>query len=254
MTIAEALAERIASVRYDLLPEDALHWARVAILDTVGCTLAGADEPCARIVARVTAAPGPCLVFGTAQRVAPLDAALINGTAAHAHDFDDCSNTLGGHPSAPILPALFALAETRAVDGRAFVAAYVAGWEAETRIARSINFHHYEKGWHPTATIGVFGAAAACSHLLGLSPDATAKALALAVSFSSGVKANFGTMTKPLHVGHSSRNGLFAALLASDGFTANPGAMEHRQGFLHVFNGEGNFNTEAILKDWGAPW
>ena len=254
MTIAEALAERIASVRYDLLPEDALHWARVAILDTVGCTLAGADEPCARIVARVTAAPGPCLVFGTAQRVAPLDAALINGTAAHAHDFDDCSNTLGGHPSAPILPALFALAETRAVDGRAFVAAYVAGWEAETRIARSINFHHYEKGWHPTATIGVFGAAAACSHLLGLSPDATAKALALAASFSSGVKANFGTMTKPLHVGHSSRNGLFAALLASDGFTANPGAMEHRQGFLHVFNGEGNFNTEAILKDWGAPW
>ena len=92
------------------------------------------------------------------------------------------------------------------------------------------------------------------AHLLGLAPDATAKALALAASFSSGVKANFGTMTKPLHVGHSSRNGLFAALLASEGFTANPGAMEHRQGFLHVFNGEGNFNAEAILKDWGAPW
>ena len=94
-------------------------------------------------------AKGPCLVFGTAQRVAPLDAALINGTAAHALDYDDCSDTLGGHPSAPILPALFALAETRAVDGRAFIAAYVAGWEAETRIARGINFHHYEKGWHP---------------------------------------------------------------------------------------------------------
>jgi 2-methylcitrate dehydratase PrpD len=254
MTIAEALAERIASVQYDALPEGALHWARVAILDTVGCTLAGADEPCARIVARVTAAPGPCLVFGSAQRVAPLDAALINGTAAHAHDFDDCSNTLGGHPSAPILPALFALAETRTVDGRAFVAAYVAGWEAETRIARGINFYHYEKGWHPTATIGVFGAAAACSHLLGLAPDATSKALALAASFSSGVKANFGTMTKPLHVGHCSRNGLFAALLASEGFTANPGAMEHKQGFLHVFNGEGNFNAEAMLNDWGSPW
>ena len=152
MTIAEALAERIASVRYDALPEEAVHWARVAILDTVGCTLAGASEPCARIVARVTASSGPCLVFGTDQRVAPLDAALINGTASHALDFDDCSDTLGGHPSAPILPALFALAETRAVDGRAFIAAYVAGWETETRIARGINFHHYEKGWHPTAT------------------------------------------------------------------------------------------------------
>ena len=123
MTIAETLAERIASVRYVDLPDEALHWARVAVLDTVGCTLAGASEPCARIVARVTASSGPCLVFGAGQRVAPLDAALINGTASHALDFDDCSDTLGGHPSAPILPALFALAETRVVDERAFVAA-----------------------------------------------------------------------------------------------------------------------------------
>ncbi len=254
MTIAEALAERIASVRYDALPEEAAHWARVAIIDTVGCTLAGASEPCARIVARVTASGGPCLIFGTEQRVAALDAALINGTASHALDFDDCSDTLGGHPSAPILPALFALAETRAVDGRAFIAAYVAGWETETRIARGVNFHHYEKGWHPTATIGVFGSTAACCHLLGLTPEVTATALGLAASFASGVKANFGTMTKPLHVGHCSRNGMLAALLAADGFTANAGALEHRQGFLHVFNGEGNFDAAPILGEWGQPW
>jgi 2-methylcitrate dehydratase PrpD len=254
MTIAGTLAERIAGVRYEALPVEAVHWARVAILDTVGCTLAGSSEPCARIVSRVSASDGPCLVFGTDRRVAPLDAALINGTASHALDFDDCSDTLGGHPSAPILPALFALAETRAVDGRAFIAAYVTGWETETRIARGINFHHYEKGWHPTATIGVFGAAAACCHLLGLTPSATATALGLAASFSSGLKANFGTMTKPLHVGHCSRNGLLAALLAAEGFTANAGALEHRQGFLHVFNGEGNFDAKAILSDWGQPW
>ncbi len=254
MTIAEALAERIASVRYDALPEEAVRWARVAIIDTVGCTLAGASEPCARIVARVTASDGPCLIFGTEQRVAALDAALINGTASHALDFDDCSDTLGGHPSAPILPALFALAETRTVDGRAFIAAYVAGWETETRIARGVNFHHYEKGWHPTATLGVFGSTAACCHLLGLTPEATATALGLAASFASGVKANFGTMTKPLHVGHCSRNGMLAALLAADGFTANAGALEHGQGFLHVFNGAGNFDADAILRDWGQPW
>src|ERR1700729_253110 len=191
MTIAEALAERIASVRYDALPEEAVRWARIAIIDTVGCTLAGASEPCARIVARVTASDGPCLIFGTEQRVAALDAALIHGTASHALDLDDCSATLGGHPSAPILPALFALAETRTVDGRAFIAAYVAGWETETRIARGINFHHYEKGWHPTATLGVFGSTAACCHLLGLAPEVTATALGLAASFASGVKANF---------------------------------------------------------------
>ena len=140
------------------------------------------------------------------------------------------------------------------IDGRAFIAAYVAGWETETRIARGINFYHYEKGWHPTATIGVFGATAACCHLLGLAPEVTATALGLAATFSSGLKANFGTMTKPLHVGHASRNGLLAALLAADGLHRQPGAMEHRQGFLHVFNGAGNFDADAILRDWGQPW
>jgi len=254
MTIADTLAERIASVRFEMLPEDAVHWARVAILDTVGCTLAGASEPCARIVAGVTAGSGPSLLFGTDRRAGPLDAALINGTASHALDYDDCSDTLGGHPSAPILPALFALADARAVDGRAFIAAYVAGWETETRIARGVNFHHYEKGWHPTATLGVFGATAACCHLLRLAPAVSAMALGLAASFASGVKANFGTMTKPLHVGHCARNGLFAALLAADGFTANAGALEHRQGFLHVFNGAGNFDAAAVVGGWGEPW
>jgi 2-methylcitrate dehydratase PrpD len=117
-----------------------------------------------------------------------------------------------------------------------------------------VNFHHYEKGWHPTGTLGVFGATAACCHLLGLAPDAIARALGLAASFASGVKANFGTMTKPLHVGHCSRNGLLAALLTAEGFTANPGAMEHPQGFLRVFNGEGNFDADVILRDWGRPW
>lgn len=256
MTIAAGLADRIASVTYDSLPDDALHWARVAILDTVGVTLAGASEPCARIAARVLAggnSTGPSLIFGTDHRAAPLDAALINGTASHALDFDDCSNTLGGHPSAPILPALFALAEARGVDGRAFITAYVAGFETEARISRGINFYHYEKGWHPTATIGTFGSAAACAHLLRLPSERIAIALGLAASFASGLKANFGTMTKPLHVGHCSRNGLLAALLASEGFTANPGAFEHKQGFLEVFNGAGNYNADAILRDWTSP-
>lgn len=256
-TIAATLAERIAAVRYDDLPPEAVHWAKVAILDTIGCTLAGSTEPCARIVDLVTtggASAGPCLIFGTNRRTAALDAALINGTAAHALDYDDVSNTLGGHPSAPIVPALFALAETRNAGGQAFITAFVTGFETETRIARGVNFHHYEKGWHPTATLGVFGATAACCHLLGLPADRTAVALGLAASFASGVKANFGTMTKPLHVGHCSRNGLLAALLAADGFTANPGAFEHKQGFLQVFNGAGNFDADAITHGWGDPW
>ncbi len=257
MTIAEGLAERIAGVRYDALPPEALHWAKTAILDTVGCTLAGSVEPCARIADRVTTggtSNGPSLIFGTERRAPPLDAALINGTASHALDYDDVSNTLGGHPSAPLLPAMFALAETRDVDGRAFLTAFVTGFETETRIGRGVNFQHYEKGWHPTATLGVFGATAACCQLMGLPVKQTAIALGLAASFASGVKANFGTMTKPLHVGHCSRNGLLAAMLAADGFTANPGSFEHKQGFLAVFNGAGNFAQDAILRDWGSPW
>ena len=178
MTIAETLATRIAAVSYDSLPDEARHWAKVAIMDTVGCILAGAHEPCARIAGQVAAlggASGPCVVFGTEHRVGPMDAAAINGTASHALDYDDCSDTLGGHPSAPILPGLFALAETRGANGREFIAAYIAGWETETRIARGVNFHHYEKGWHPTATLGVFGAAAACARLLELPVEKTAR-------------------------------------------------------------------------------
>jgi 2-methylcitrate dehydratase PrpD len=256
-TIIEGIAERIGRVSYADLPEEAVHWAKAAILDTVGVTLAGAAEPCTRIVARVLGAgsgAGGTLIFGTDRRAAPLDAALINGTAAHALDFDDVSNSMGGHPSAPIVPALFALGEVLDCTGRDLIAAYVAGFETETRIGRGVNLHHYEKGWHPTATLGVFGAAAACCHLMELDKAKTVQALAIASSLASGIKANFGTMTKPLHVGHTARDGLFAAQLAREGFTANDAALEHKQGFLLVFNGAGNFDAEAILADWGRPY
>ena len=259
-TIIEGIAERIGRISYADLPQEAVHWAKAAILDTVGVMLAGTAEPCTQIVARVLAAggagshAGECLIFGTDHRAAPLDAALINGTAAHALDFDDVSNSMGGHPSAPIVPALFASGEMLDCTGRDFIAAYVAGFETETRIGRGVNLHHYEKGWHPTATLGVFGAAAACCHLIGLDRAKTAQALAIAASLAAGIKANFGTMTKPLHVGHTARSGLFAAMLAREGFTANDAALEHKQGFLRVFNGPGNFDVDSILADWGRPY
>src|SRR3954463_11251572 len=259
-TIIEEIAVRIGDISYADLPGEGVRWEKAAILDTVGVTLAGAAEPCTQIVARVLDAEGrgshagECRVFGSERRAAPLDAALINGTAAHALDFDDVSNSMGGHPSAPIVPALFALGEVLDSTGRDIIAAYVAGFETETRIGRGVNLHHYEKGWHPTATLGVFGATAACCHLMRLDRAKTAQALAIAASLSSGIKANFGTMTKPLHVGHTARSGLFAALLAREGFTANDAALEHKQGFLRVFNGAGNFDADAILADWGRPY
>ena len=251
--IASELASRIVAMTFDALPPDAVHWAKIGLLDTVGVTLAGHAEPCAQLAARVSAAPGPALLLGTARRTAPLDAALINGTASHALDFDDCSDTLGGHPSAQVLSALLAAADTIEATGQDFLTAYIAGFETETRIARAVNFHHYEKGWHPTATLGVFGAAAACARLLRLTQAQTAIAIALAASFASGIKANFGTMTKPLHVGHAARNGLFAALLAQEGYTAASDVFEHPQGWFMVYNGAGNYAPDRVLADWAAP-
>jgi 2-methylcitrate dehydratase PrpD len=255
MTLALELARRINALSFNELPQEAVQAAKVGILDTVGVTLAGSREDTTRIVENVTlyAMDGPSLIFGRGRHAGPLDAALVNGTASHALDFDDMNNTLGGHPSAPILPALFALADDIGASGRDFIAAYVAGFETECKIGLGVNFHHYTHGWHPTATLGVFGAAAACARLLKLPEDRTATALAIAASLACGIKANFGTMTKPLHIGHCARSGLFAALLARDGFTANAGAFEHKQGFLNVFNGEGHYDAGRILPAWAKP-
>lgn len=255
MTLALELAKRINALSFNALPAEAAHWAKVGILDTVGVTLAGAREDCTRIVDGIAArgATGPSLIFGGNRRTAPLEAALVNGTASHALDFDDMTNNLGGHPSAPILPALFALADETGASGRDFIAAYVAGFETECKIAMGVHFYHYTKGWHPTATLGVFGAAAACAKLLKLPDDKTATALSIAASLAAGIKANFGTMVKPLHVGHCTRNGMFAALLARDGFSAGDRVFEHKQGFFNVFNGEGNYDAGKILPAWAQP-
>jgi 2-methylcitrate dehydratase PrpD len=252
---ARELGDRVAALAYEQLPPDALRWARMGILDTIGVTLAGAREDAPRIAGEACELhDGPALVLGTRRRVGILDAAVINGTASHALDFDDCNNTIGGHPSAPVLSALIPLAESLDVSGRDFVLAYIAGFEVETKIGLAVNFHHYTKGWHPTATLGTFGAAAACARLLGLDGERTATALALAATFASGLKANFGTMTKPLHVGHTARNGLYAARLAQRGFTANSASVfEHKQGFLDVFNGPGTYDIERGLAAWAKP-
>jgi len=254
MSFATELSNKINELQYNTLPAEAVYWAKVGILDTVGVTIAGAAEDATRIVLGVSgSSSGPSLVFGHARRVGALDAALVNGTASHALDFDDCNNTLGGHPSVPILPALFALADETGATGKDFIAAYVAGFEAECKLSMVVNFHQYTKGWHPTTTIGVFGSAAACAHLLKLSVEKTATALSIAASLAAGVKSNFGTMTKPLHVGHCARSGLFAALLARDGFTAGATAFEHKQGYFEVFNGAGNYDATKAIPAWANP-
>ena len=256
MEIAVDLGERISAIKFDDLPEAAIHWSKVAIADTIACTLVGASEPCTDIVEK-TLVPdrteGPCLVLGRGRRTGALEAALVNGTSSHALDYDDINKSLGGHPSVTLVPALMALADEHGFSGAKFIEAYVAGYEMECKLGRAVNFVHYEKGWHPTATLGTLGCAAASAVMLGLTPHQTTMALTIAASMASGLKSNTGSMTKPFHAGHISRNGLFAARLAQNGFTAREHTMEHEQGFFEVFNGAGNYDIDKMFAHWADP-
>ena len=241
--------------RWEDCPAEAVDIARRAILDCLGVMLAGSIEPAARIVAEVARAEGGsplATVVGTPLRTGTVWAALANGTAAHALDFDDTNFAMLGHPSAPVLSAALAAGELVMADGRALVHAFLLGFEVETTMASVMNPPHYEKGFHATGTLGTMGAAAAAARLLGLDAAQTRAALAVAASQASGLKENFGTMTKPFHAGHAARSGVLSALLARDGFTASEHAIEGPQGYFAVLSA--GKRDEQVLDSLGAPW
>ncbi|HEY3751480.1 MAG TPA: MmgE/PrpD family protein [Pseudonocardiaceae bacterium] len=247
----------LAGTRFEELNHRTLTTAKRAILDCIGVTLAAVDTPLAGVVGKVVSTadgPGTATVLGTALRCAPDGAAFANGALGHALDFDDVSHTLGGHPTVSVLPAALAIAEARRLSGLELLLGYAVGVEIETAIAHGVNFAHYDKGWHPTATLGTFGSAAATARLLGLDADRATAALSLATSFAAGIKAGFGTMAKPLQVGRAGQSGLMCGLLAEAGATAKPDAFEATQGFANVFNGPGTFDLAAIPAALANPW
>ena len=234
-----------------------------ATLDLVGVIVAGAGEDAGRICldyARSEARSGAAAVFGGGTRMAPTLAALVNGTAGHALDFDDIG--LGaGHISVAILPAVFALAEHTGASGAEFVDALVVGYEVAHRLTTmypDTRLGPYEAGYHKPSVYSSLGAAAACSRLLGLTAEQTANALGITASESGGLRANFGTMTKPLHAGIANRTGIEAAMLAQSGFTASTEILEQRFGWHDVIcRGEGDLDVVvAGLDEVGknAPW
>ena len=236
-------------------PAAARRTAANAWLDTIGVTLAGVSEPASRIVRTtiVTDSAAACVILGAGVRASATAAALANGTAAHALDYDDMCFVSLAHPSAPLVPAALAAAELSGASGQAALDAYVVGFEIEARLGRLMNPAHYERGWHCTSTLGTIGAAAAASRLLGLNAAAAGDALAIAGSEASGLKENFGTMVKPLHAGLAARNGVQAALLARGGMTASGDAFEGAQGFLHAFDSAGTKLADAIA-DLNQRW
>lgn len=254
--IALELASRLNTLRLEDMSSKSKNIGVSLIADTIGAALLGTRDVPHQVLRTAMAgqlAPGNALVWGTRQRVGTLDAAMLNGFAAHAADYDDMAASMagGGHPSAPLVPVLFALGAELGATGNNVLEAYIVGFEAECRIGRIVHWPHYEKGWHPTSTLGVFGAAVSAAHLMKLDVPQTATAISICASLASGVKANFGTMTKPLHVGQCARNGLFAARLAAAGHTANLSAIEHPQGFLAAFNGLDKAFPERLWDGWG---
>jgi len=235
--------------------EEAERQAASAFVDTVACMLAGADDAAPRAayagVARWGA--GGAVVAGTAHRLAAPWAALVNGTAAHALDYDDILEISNAHVSAVLVPALLALGQERDADGGSCVDAFIVGVEVLARLGEALNKTHYFKGWHTTSTLGAPAAAAACARLLRLDAARTTAALSLATSLASGGKRQFGTMAKPLHAGLAAKNGIMAAVLAEAGITAAADAYEGERGFVDLFAGVPRERLEAAVADFSGP-
>jgi 2-methylcitrate dehydratase PrpD len=248
-TVLDVLGRHLAGISYEDIDSRGLILIKVALVDTLGVAIAGAEFEGVRIArgAAVETKPYGSLIIGTQDRASALDAGLLNGIAAHALDYDDGNGVMGGHPSTLLVPAILALGEERGSSARDAIVGYAAGYEAIVRLARGLNPTHYKKGWHPTSTIGLFGVAAAAARMLELDAERTTMALAIAASMACGVKANFGSMTKALHVGHAVRDGLLSAKLAAGGYSANRVALDGEQGFLNVYNGEGYYDAKLIV-------
>lgn len=252
------LAMAAFAVQADHFPALARARARDAILDCVACMLAGSREELGPKLLRVlpvfehASSQAPAALLGTAHHASPADAALYNGTIAHALDYDDTNHPAYAHPSAVIVPALLAVAPLCAATGADLITAYIKGFEVFGKLGRAMNTQHYKRGWHPTATFGALAATVAAGQLLRLDLNQMVMALGIAASSAGGLRVNFGSMVKPLHAGCAARNGVLAVLLAREGFVASGEVMEHACGYLQVFNAGIGFDSAPLLS-MGEP-
>ncbi len=220
----------------------------------MGVMLAGAAEAAPRAVhAAVAGWGGGSAWTATGERLAAPWAALINGTAAHAQDYDDVLSPAMSHPSAALVPAILALAEETQATGAACIDAYLAGFEIMARLGEAMNLAHYRRGWHTTLSIGATGVAAACARLLRLDGHAAQMALSLSTSMAGGSKQQFGSMAKPLHAGLAAKNGMVAARLAACGMQAIAEAFEGPWGYVMQTTGPDAPGFETALEHLGAP-
>ncbi len=229
--------------------------AGAAVTDTLACMIAGARDPATAAVRDAVAGwgEGPAAVVGTPRRAPAPWAALVNGTAANALDYDDYDVPAASHPSAAIVPALLALGEERGASGRAVLDAYIVGLEAQMRIGEAVNMAHFYLGWHSTATIGTLGSAVACARFMGLDATGIANTVSIATSMAAGYKAQLGTTTIHLHTGIAAQNGVVAAGLAAAGATGSKDALDGGWSFLTLLSGPDAQGFDAPLAKLGNP-
>ena len=240
MTYTDRIVNFIIDTDYDAIPSAALDMAKVGFFDCIGVGLAGSQQPAGNIGAKWAknnAGKSESTVWGQRFKTSAHDAGLVNGTSAHALDFDDVTWGLIGHPSVSLTASTLALGETIGASGRDVLLAYVVGFEVMAKIGRTTQpLHSQTAGWHPTSSIGSFGSCAACCKLLGLDRKQTAHALGMILSMTSGNVINFGTMTKPFHAGLAARNAIEAAQWSQLGFTATSQPFDGKRSFNNTYS------------------
>ncbi len=253
--VTRAIANFATATRWEDIPADVRHQAKRSILNAFATALAGCREPAIdKMLATMKPFSGKpnCNVIGRSDRVDMLLAAKLNAMSANIFDFDDTHPETIIHPTAPVAPALFAMAQTRLITGRQLLHAFIVGAEIECRIGNAISPYHYARGWHITSTCGVFGAAIAAGVLLDLTEEQYCWSLGNASAQSSGLVETLGTMSKSISVGNAARNGIVSALLASNSYSGPRQPLEGQRGFLPVHTDAPDYN--AILDTLGDNW
>jgi 2-methylcitrate dehydratase PrpD len=253
--VSDVVSRFVTEAESAALPEEVRHQARRSLLNFMAVAVAGQGDPAVEAALRTMApfgGPPQASLIGRPERADPLTAAWLNAMSANVHDFDDTHMRTVIHPTAPVAPPLLALCEMRRVRGRDLVAALALGMEVACRIGNAVSPGHYARGWHITATCGVFGAAVAAGRLLGLDSAQMRDALGGASAQSSGLVETLGFMAKSLGVGNAARNGLLAALLAREGFGGPARPLEGERGFLKVMGEEAD--PTEIAGGLGTRW
>ena len=264
MNVTKELSCFVVDTGFKDLPKEVTEQSKVCFLDWFGAALGGSLEPLSSILQELIYELGgreQATVLGKGKKTSLLNAALINGAMSHALDYDDTHADTLIHPSAPLIPAILAVAEYRHLSGKDMISAFILGFEAETRIGLAMGPSHYTMGWHATSTFGRFGAAAGAGKLMGLTKEEMACAFGIAATQSGGLRQVFGSMCKPLHPGKAAMDGILSVLLAKKGFTAPKNILEGASGFSEVFSKDydlsivtsGLGETYQVLNDTFKP-